>query len=117
MAVAKLRSTLAAVAFMNTVYFKYFRFLSYVEGVSLLLLIFVAMPAKRLLGVPFLTKNLGIIHGILFIAFVYTLISTSLEMKWPKKWIAIAFLCASIPFGTFWLDKKLSKLVVNKKEL
>ena len=85
---------------------KIFRIVSILEGVSYLLLLFIATPVKYLLGNESYVKMLGMPHGLLFIAYVILAIMLKYELKWkPKKFIII--LAASvIPFGTFYIDKK-----------
>ena len=49
---------------------KNLRILAMLEGTSLILLLFVAMPMKYQFGIPEATKIVGMIHGILFLSFV-----------------------------------------------
>ena len=49
---------------------KIFRIVSILEGVSYLLLLFIATPVKYLLGNESYVKMLGMPHGLLFIAYV-----------------------------------------------
>lgn len=90
---------------------KYFRTLGFLEGSSLLALMFIAMPAKRVFGYPELTTLIGAVHGVLFLAYVYTLISAKRVLNLKASTAFVAFVLASIPFGTFWFDRKyLSKV-------
>ncbi len=83
-----------------------FRIVSFFEGVSYLLLLFVATPIKYLSEDPSYVKMLGMPHGILFVVYVIL----AFMLKTPEKWNGKAFgtvLVASIlPFGTFYVDKK-----------
>jgi integral membrane protein len=85
---------------------RYFRFLGMLEGTSLLTLLFIAMPAKRLFGEPALVKHVGLAHGVLFLMYLYTLMVTAFDFRWSLKRTFLAFVVASIPFGTFWFDRK-----------
>ena len=49
---------------------KLFRFIAQLEGLSYILLIFVAVPVKYSLGNPTYVKLLGMPHGILFVAYI-----------------------------------------------
>ncbi|MGB0838747.1 MAG: DUF3817 domain-containing protein [Chitinophagales bacterium] len=88
-----------------------FRLLGFLEGVSLLLLVFVAMPMKYSFGDPSLVKLIGPIHGGLFVFFVVETIRLAITRKWGLG-IAMKLLLACIlPFGTFYADHKiLSKM-------
>lgn len=49
---------------------KFFKWISILEGISFLLLLFIAMPLKYLFEMPEMVKQVGMAHGILFIAYV-----------------------------------------------
>lgn len=88
------------------------RILAFLEGVSLLILVFIAMPLKHVLHNPILTKTLGPIHGGLFLLFVFNTLSVGVEQNWKfKNVIWKVLLACFIPFGTFYIDNKiLSKI-------
>ena len=89
---------------------KQFRLAAYIEGWSYIILLFIAMPMKYIWGIAIATKIVGMIHGILFIWFLLALYNAANETKWGIKFSIIAFISSLIPFGTFFLDKKLSPL-------
>ena len=83
-----------------------FRIISLLEGISFVLLLFVAMPLKYVGGQNFLVKLLGMPHGVLFLVYVFMSIVLAIELKWKFK-KTVEVVCASnIPFGTFYIDKK-----------
>jgi integral membrane protein len=84
-----------------------FRAVSLAEGVSWLLLLFVAMPLKYALGQPEAVRLLGRIHGGLFVLFLITLALAATEQEWKFPKVARAFVAALLPFGAFWLERKL----------
>jgi integral membrane protein len=88
------------------------RIIGFLEGISLLVLIFIAVPMKYYYGNPSFTKTIGPIHGALFLLFLFNTLSVGVEQNWKFKtttWKVI--LACFIPFGTFYIDKKiLSKL-------
>lgn len=88
------------------------RIIALLEGVSLLILVFIAVPMKHLLHNPSLTKTMGPIHGALFLLFVFNTLSVGVEQNWKFKNITWKVLLAClIPFGTFYIDNKiLSKI-------
>ena len=83
-----------------------FRIISFLEGVSYLLLLFIATPIKYIQGNEAYVKMLGMPHGILFMLYLVLAIVLRKEMKWDSKSFTIILLCAIIPFGTFYVDKK-----------
>ncbi|MGS0527036.1 DUF3817 domain-containing protein [Zobellia nedashkovskayae] len=47
-----------------------FPIIGFLEGISLLVLVFIAVPMKYYFDNPNLTKSLGPIHGAIFILFL-----------------------------------------------
>ena len=84
-----------------------FRVIAKIEGISFIILLFIAMPLKYMMGIPEATKVVGMIHGGLFLWFIYAQFIASQEENWGAKFNALAFILSLIPFGTFYLDKKL----------
>jgi integral membrane protein len=84
-----------------------FRVVAKLEGISFLILLFIAMPLKYMMGIPEATKIVGMIHGGLFLWFLYAQFVASQDEKWGTKFNILAFIASIIPFGTFYLDKKL----------
>jgi integral membrane protein len=83
-----------------------FRIISFLEGVSYLLLLFVAVPIKYFQGDVSYVKMLGMPHGILFMSYIVLAVILKKTMKWSLKSLGIVVLASVIPFGTFYVDKK-----------
>ncbi len=108
-----------------------FRIVAFLEGVSYILLLFIAVPLKYWGGDEQYVKLLGMPHGILFICYIIMCFTAAKYEKpkwvlrknnWPKgsknyKRIVArnkliipplySYLIASIlPFGTFYIDWK-----------
>jgi integral membrane protein len=88
---------------------RYFRIIAITEGISFLLLLFIAMPLKYYAGIPEVVKVVGWVHGILFIGYVALLLICIQPLKWNFFKVAVAFIASLIPFGTFFLDKELKR--------
>ena len=85
---------------------KNFKIIALLEGLSYLLLLFIATPLKHLAGIDFLVRILGMPHGLLFIAYILFAFLLKEEQKWNTKTFFIILICSIIPFGTFYVDKK-----------
>ena len=83
-----------------------FRVLSLVEGLSLIALLFIAMPAKYQFGVD-LVRFVGPVHGILWLAYLPLMDIVSRREGWSRSIVNLAFISSLIPFGCFYLQKKL----------
>jgi len=88
---------------------KKFRIINKIEGYSFLILLFVAMPLKYFAGISMATKIAGMVHGILFIAFIYQLIMATEDLPFSKKEAFIFFIASLIPFGSFYTDTLCEK--------
>ncbi|WP_400078824.1 DUF3817 domain-containing protein [Winogradskyella sp. R77965] len=86
-----------------------FRVVALLEGLSYILLLFIATPIKYLGDDPQYVKMLGMPHGILFMAYVVIAVLISSDMKWSTRTLWIVLIASIIPFGTFYIDKKYLK--------
>ncbi|PAW91964.1 hypothetical protein CKK33_00025 [Mucilaginibacter sp. MD40] len=83
------------------------RIIAFLEGISLLLLIFIAVPLKYFGHNPAMVKAMGPVHGVLFLLFIYNTISVGIEQRWPRSVIYKVLVACVIPFGTFYVDRKV----------
>lgn len=84
------------------------RILGFFEGISLIVLIFIAVPLKYWGGEPLLVKVIGPVHGLLFTLFVLATLSAGVTYRWKFSEISWKVLLACIiPFGTFYIDKHI----------
>ena len=87
---------------------KTFRILSLIEGLSLLALLFVAMPAKYQFGYDFVFP-VGMTHGVLWIGYVVLSLAVSHQQRWSvMKWL-MALGASVIPFACILIDKRLKR--------
>jgi integral membrane protein len=95
-----------------------FRVISISEGISLVVLLFMAMPLKWIFGMPEMVKYVGWIHGILFITYVLVLFPTSRSLQWTFRTTFLGLMASMLPFGPFIFDRKLKneeKLIKGEK--
>ncbi len=92
---------------------KIFKTVAFCEGVSLLLLLFFAMPLKYFWDFPQAVSVIGMAHGILFLVYVVLAFVLYSELKWSLKTLALVMVASLIPFGTFYMDKKYSSIIYN----
>lgn len=86
--------------------FSLFRKVAMAEGVSFLILLFIAMPLKYLFHQPLAVKIVGYAHGFLFVAFMALAFAVKSEYNRTWLWGVKAFLASIIPFGTFYMEKQ-----------
>ncbi|WP_345947595.1 DUF3817 domain-containing protein [Mucilaginibacter sp. PAMB04274] len=86
------------------------RLVGYLEGTSLIMLLFIGVPLKYYSNNPVLVKTLGPVHGLLFLYFVISTLSVGVEQNWKFRQITWKVLIACmIPFGTFYIDYYILK--------
>ena len=88
---------------------KIFRLVGFLEGLSYLLLIFIAVPLKYWTADDSFVKILGMPHGLLFLLYVFLAFFIRRKRKWSNKKIFIVLLASILPFGTFYVDFKYLK--------
>lgn len=90
---------------------QFFRLIATLEGISYLVLFYNMLINKS--GNPELYQKLlfpiGMIHGILFVAYVVLAIYLKYEYNWSYKKLGLILLASLLPFGTFYSDKKWLK--------
>lgn len=83
------------------------RLIGFLEGVSFLILVFIAMPFKYLGNNPLPVQIVGQAHGILFILFIIYSLIIGCQLKWKLQIQIQVIISSVIPFGTFYIDKKI----------
>ncbi|WP_456438141.1 DUF3817 domain-containing protein [Psychroserpens sp.] len=89
--------------------FNSFKVIALLEGISYILLLFVAVPIKYLADDPQYVKLLGMPHGLLFVAYIVLAVLLVAKLKWNGKTLLIVLAASIIPFGTFYVDRTYLK--------
>ena len=90
---------------MNSV----FRIIVFLEGLSYILLLFLAMPIKYQMGDVTYVKILGMPHGLFFMAYIFLAIYLRPQYDWDTKTFILVLVASIIPFGTLYVDRKVLK--------
>jgi integral membrane protein len=85
------------------------RLVAFLEGLSFVILVFIAVPLKHVWGMPLAVRIVGMTHGALFVLFVVALYRAALAHDWSARRWATAFVSALLPFGTFVFDRSLKR--------
>lgn len=88
---------------------KRLRTVAIIEGSTLVLLLFVAMPLKYKMGMPAFVSVMGPIHGIAFIAYIVALIAALGVGVITSIKLIVGTVAAFIPFGSFVFEKLMLK--------
>ena len=84
-----------------------FKIVSLLEGISYILLLFIATPIKYLQDNPEYVKMLGMPHGLFFVIYIVLAVMLKFELKWSAKTFGMVCLLSILPFGTFFVGKYL----------
>jgi integral membrane protein len=94
-----------------------FRLIGLLEGVSLVVLLFIAVPIKYINGNPLWVKTIGPIHGAFFILYAIMSFQIASEQNWKFSQTTWKVLLSSfLPFGTFYIDHVLLKNIEPEKK-
>ncbi len=85
------------------------RITAILEGLSYLILVFIAMPLKYGLGMPEMVSVVGMIHGILFVVLVFALVRAHAELRFSMGISMMVFVLALVPFGAWIADARYLK--------
>lgn len=83
------------------------RLIGWLEGISFVLLLGVAMPLKYFAGEPGAVRVVGMAHGVLFLLYLLAAWHAHLEYRWPLKRTALLALASLLPFGPFVADRRI----------
>ena len=92
---------------------KKFRLINKIEGISFIILLFIAMPLKYNFGYPIATKIVGMAHGLLVFVFLYQVFEAKKEAGFTWKETGLYTLLSLVPFGSFYTDKLLAKRMIT----
>lgn len=88
-----------------------FRVVAYAEGSSLLLMMAINMPLKRLAGISIDGDSglIGWIHGVLVLIYMLSLAVTARAQGWGVGRVIVAFVASLVPGGAFVFERWLAK--------
>jgi len=83
------------------------RAVAFLEGLSYLALLFIAMPLKYLADQPLAVRIAGSLHGLLFVSLMLAILQGLRKRGKPFAWGLRIGIASVLPFGTFFLDREL----------
>ncbi|WP_164019129.1 DUF3817 domain-containing protein [Pyxidicoccus trucidator] len=86
-----------------------FRAVALAEGLSFIALLFIAMPLKYLAGMPLGVRVVGMVHGLLFVLYLFALLEVAIACRWSLVRVLGAFGASLVPFGNFVLEARLRR--------
>jgi integral membrane protein len=103
-----------------------YRVMANVVGVLLIVLVLVGLPLNELhrlnpawfsegtsaqLAGDWISKNLGVAHGWLYMIFLVMAFLLSRKAKWDLSFTAVTLLCGTVPILSFWAEHRATARV------
>lgn len=85
----------------------FLRITGIVEGLSFIILLFIAMPLKYYWGKPEMVSIVGMAHGVLFVLYLALTMVAREQYNWSWTKVAALWIASVMPFGTFYADVKM----------
>lgn len=83
------------------------KYTGYLEALSYILLLGIAMPLKHVWNQPEMVKYTGWAHGVLFVTYLAVLVYYGLKYSWPFKFYFYGFVASLLPMGPLVFDRKV----------
>jgi len=85
------------------------RWTGIMDGTSLLVLLFIAMPLKYWADKPYAVTIVGSIHGWIVMVYVAAILYAQIRIQWRFGWTLLSLLAAFVPFGNFAVERMLKR--------
>ena len=83
------------------------RTIGILEGISYLVLLFLAMPLKYLADMPMAVRVVGSLHGLLFVWLFVLTAGPFFRRERSLAWATRIGVASIVPFGMFAIDRRL----------
>ena len=93
-----------------------YRIIAWIVGVVLIVLVLVGMPLKYIGDDDSVVAAVGPAHGFLFMVYVALTFDLGRRAKWPLSRMLLVMLAGTIPFFSFWAERKVTKSWVGSPE-
>lgn len=88
---------------------KTFVTVGWLETISYLSLLLIAMPLKYIWDIEEAVKYNGWVHGVLFVTYIVLLLIVGIKLKWKLNLYVFGFIAALLPLGPIVFDRKYLK--------
>ncbi|TCB95788.1 DUF3817 domain-containing protein [Micromonospora zingiberis] len=92
-----------------------YRVIAWIVGVVLILLVVIGMPLKYGFDEPIVVETVGQAHGFLYMVYLVATFDLSRRVNWPLKRMILVMLAGTVPFLSFWAERRVSTLVLAEQ--
>jgi integral membrane protein len=93
-----------------------YRIIAWIVGVVLIALVVVGMPLKYLGDNDTVVATVGPFHGFLFMVYLALTFDLGRRAGWPLGRMLLVMLAGTIPFFSFWMERKVSHTWAGTRE-
>jgi integral membrane protein len=93
-----------------------YRIIAWIVGVVLIALVVVGMPLKYLGDNDSVVAAVGPAHGFLFMVYVALTFDLGRRARWPLGRMLLVMLAGTIPFLSFWAERKVTRSWIGTPE-
>ena len=86
-----------------------YRIIAWIVGVVLIALVVIGMPLKYIWDNDAVVAGIGPAHGFLFMVYLVLTFDLGRRVKWPLSRMLLVMLAGTIPFLSFWAERKVTK--------
>jgi integral membrane protein len=86
-----------------------YRIIAWIVGIVLIVLVLVGMPLKYLGDNDTVVATVGPAHGFLFMVYLVATFDLGRRTKWPLSRMLLVMLAGTIPFLSFWAERKVTR--------
>lgn len=90
-----------------------FRVMAIVTGITLLVLVGVAMPLKYLADSPGTVAAVSPVHGVLYILYVLATVALARTRRWSLGKLLVLLLAGTVPFLSFVAERRITAEVAS----
>ena len=91
---------------------RWYRLMAYVTGTVLIVLCFVGIPLQ-VAGHPVVANDVGVVHGILYIIYLFFAWRLSRLLRLPAKPTVIMLLAGTVPVMTFVVERWVTRRFIR----
>jgi integral membrane protein len=93
-----------------------YRIIAWIVGTGLLVLVLVGMPLKYAAGNETVVAIVGPVHGFLFMIYLALTFDLARRLRWPFLRMILVMAAGTIPFLSFWTERKVTNSWVTLPE-
>jgi integral membrane protein len=86
-----------------------YRTIAWIVGVFLVVLVLVGMPLKYIGDNDTVVAVIGPLHGFLYMIYLLLTFDLSRRARWPFGRMVLVMLAGTIPFFSFWAERKVTR--------